>query len=122
MLTGGPPFEGETPLAVPMKHKTERPRDPKETNPQVPDALSRFILRCLEKDREKRFQSAEEILADLRSIKRHLPLTGVTGGATTKTLPFRLKPRLRLGLIAAAGIRLAGAGFFTFRRGGGGCG
>jgi len=116
MLTGSPPFEGETPLVVAMKHKTERPRDPKETNPQVPDALSRFILRCLEKDREKRYQSAEEILADLRSIKRHLPSTGVTGGGTTRTLPFRLKPRLRLGLIIAAVIGLTAAGFLIFGR------
>jgi eukaryotic-like serine/threonine-protein kinase len=116
MLTGGPPFEGETPLVVAMKHKTEQPRDPKETNPQVPDALSRFILRCLEKDRERRYQSAEEILADLRSIKRLLPSTGVTGGGVTKTLPLRLKPPLRIGLIAAAVIVLAVAGFLIFGR------
>jgi len=36
MLTGAPPFEGETPLIVAMKHKTERPRDPRELNREVP--------------------------------------------------------------------------------------
>jgi len=116
MLTSGPPFEGETPLIVAMKHKTERPRDPRETNPQVPEALSRLILRCLEKDREKRFQSVEEVLADLRTIGRQLPSTGVTGGGVTKTLRFGLKRPLRLGLIAAAILVLAAAGYLFFGR------
>jgi serine/threonine-protein kinase len=116
MLTSGPPFEGETPLVVAMKHKTERPRDPRETNPQVPEALSRLILRCLEKDKEDRFQSAEEVLADLKAIERQIPSTGVTSGGITKTLRFGLKRPLRLGLIAAAVIVLAAAGFLLFGR------
>jgi serine/threonine-protein kinase len=116
MLTSGPPFEGETPLVVAMKHKTERPRDPRETNPQVPEALSRLILRCLEKDREKRFQSAEEVLADLRTIGRQIPLTGVTSGGVTKTLRFRMKRPLRLGLIAAAILVVASTGYLFFGR------
>jgi serine/threonine-protein kinase len=116
MLTSGPPFEGETPLVVAMKHKTERPRDPRETNPQVPEALSRLILRCLEKDRERRFQSAEEVLTDLRAIERQLPSTGVTSGRITKTLRLGLKRPLRLGLIAAAIIGLAAAGYLFFGR------
>jgi len=116
MLTSGPPFEGETPLVVAMKHKTERPRDPRETNPQVPEPLSRLILRCLEKDREKRFQSAEEVLTDLRAIGRQLPSTGVTSGGITKTLRFGLKRPLRLGLVAAAVLVLAAAGYLFFGR------
>jgi serine/threonine-protein kinase len=116
MLTSGPPFKGETPLVVAMKHKTERPRDPKETNPQVPEALSRLILRCLEKDREKRFQSAEEVLVDLKAIGRQIPSTGVTSGGVTKTLHFGLKRSLRLGLIAAAILVLAVAGYLLFSR------
>jgi len=116
MLTSGPPFEGETPLVVAMKHKTERPRDPRETNAQVPEALSRLILRCLEKEREKRFQSAEEVLADLRAIGRQIPSTGVTSGGVTKTLRFRMKRPLRLGLIAAGILIVAAAGYFIFGR------
>ena len=116
MLTSVPPFEGETPLVVAMKHKTEKPRDPRETNPQVPEPLSRLILRCLEKDREKRFQSAEEVLADLRAIGRQLPSTGVTSGGITKTLRFGLKRPLRLGLIATAMVVLAAAGYLFFGR------
>jgi serine/threonine protein kinase len=116
MVTSGPPFVGETPLVVAMKHKTERPRDPREANPEVPEALSRFILRCLEKNREKRFQSAEEVLASLRSIERGLPLTGATGSGAAKTLPLRMKRPLRLGFVAAGIVVLAAAGYLLLPR------
>jgi len=69
MVTGQVPFEGETALAVAMKHKSERPRDPRELNPQLSAALSRAILKCLEKDKEKRFPSAAELSAELRTLE-----------------------------------------------------
>jgi tetratricopeptide (TPR) repeat protein/predicted Ser/Thr protein kinase len=75
MTTGRLPFEGETFVAIALKQKTEAPRTPKEFNPQLPDDLSRLILRCLERDREKRFQSADEILADLAKIEKGVPTT-----------------------------------------------
>jgi len=65
MVTGRLPFEGKTPLSIAMKHKRETPKNPKELNPQVPDNLSLVILKCMEKNKEKRFQSAEEVLAEL---------------------------------------------------------
>ena len=69
MVTGQVPFEGETALAVVMKHKSERPRDPRELNPQLSAALSRAILKCLEKDKKKRFPSAAELSAELRTLE-----------------------------------------------------
>ncbi len=75
MLTGRVPFEGETPLGVAIKHKTEPPPDPKKLNPQIPDGLSQMILRCLEKDRADRYQSADEVLADLGGIEPGIPMT-----------------------------------------------
>ena len=69
MTTGQVPFEGETALAVAMKHKSERPRDPREINPQISVALSRLILKCLEKDKDKRFQSAAELGAEIKAIE-----------------------------------------------------
>jgi serine/threonine protein kinase/Tfp pilus assembly protein PilF len=76
MLTGRAPFQGETPLAVAVKHKTEMPVPPEKLNPQLPDELNRLVLRCLEKDREKRFQTAAELLASLDKIGQALPTTG----------------------------------------------
>jgi serine/threonine protein kinase/tetratricopeptide (TPR) repeat protein len=73
MLTGRVPFEGDTPFSVGVKHKSEIPRSPKELNPQMPEDLSRLILRCLEKDKVKRYQTAGEITADLDRIDKGLP-------------------------------------------------
>jgi serine/threonine-protein kinase len=58
MVTGRVPFEGDTALSIAMKHKGEVPRKPKEYNAQVPDDLSKLILKCLEKEKDNRFQSA----------------------------------------------------------------
>jgi serine/threonine protein kinase/tetratricopeptide (TPR) repeat protein len=73
MVTGRPPFEGETPLGVAVKHKTEAPPDPRALAPQIPAELGRVILRSLEKDRDKRYQTAEEFLGDLAAIEKALP-------------------------------------------------
>jgi serine/threonine protein kinase/tetratricopeptide (TPR) repeat protein len=73
MVTGRVPFEGDTPLSVAHKHRYEQPPEPRKINPQVPDSLSRLILRCLEKEREKRYQTAEELLADLETVEGALP-------------------------------------------------
>jgi serine/threonine-protein kinase len=75
MVTGRVPFEGETPLGIAMKHKSEVPKDPRELNTQVPEDLSRLILKCLEKDREKRYQSAGEVRAELVRIEEGIPST-----------------------------------------------
>jgi len=75
MVTGRVPFEGETPLSIAMKHKSEIPKDPMEFNTQIPEDLSRVILRCLEKDKEKRYQDANEVLSELTKIERGIPTT-----------------------------------------------
>jgi len=49
------------------------PRNPKEINSQIPDDLSRVILRCLEKEKEQRYQSAGEVHAELENIGRGIP-------------------------------------------------
>ena len=73
MLTGRLPFEGDTPFSIGVKHKSEIPRDTKELNPQMPDDLSGVILKCLEKEREKRHQSTGEVKSELEKIEQGLP-------------------------------------------------
>lgn len=75
MTTGRLPFEGDTPLAIAMKHKGDIAKNPKEFNPQIPDNLSGVILKCLEKDKENRFQSAGEVKSELENIEQGLPTT-----------------------------------------------
>jgi tetratricopeptide (TPR) repeat protein/predicted Ser/Thr protein kinase len=74
MVTGTVPFKGDTALSVALKHKSQLPLDPRKFNPVVSDDLSRLILICMEKDRERRYQSAEALLDDLRNIEEGLPL------------------------------------------------
>ncbi len=73
MATSQVPFQGETALSVAIKHKTEIPRDPKSLNPDIPDDLQRLILRCLEKDKAKRYQSAAEVEGELDKIEKGIP-------------------------------------------------
>ena len=68
MVTGKVPFEGKAAFEIIMKQKTEAPPNPVELNPQVPLDLSRLILKCMEKDREKRYQTAEGLLTELKEI------------------------------------------------------
>ncbi len=75
MLTGEVPFEGDTPMSVAQKQKSMAPPDPRNINAQIPEELSRLILRCLEKDRGKRYQDAEEVLEEIRQIQKGVPTT-----------------------------------------------
>ena len=75
MVTGQLPFEGDTPLSIAMKHKGEIPKDPKALNPQIQEDLNNLILKCLEKDKEKRFQSAEALYDRLSHVEKGLPTT-----------------------------------------------
>jgi len=81
-LTGRVPFEGETALSVVVKHKTEPPPDPRKINPQISEELSRVILRCLEKEIDKRYRKAEDLEADLARLEKSIP-------AAEKVLPKR---------------------------------
>jgi serine/threonine protein kinase/Tfp pilus assembly protein PilF len=75
MATGRVPFEGETALSIAMKHKGESPKNPKQLNPNIPDDLSGVILKCLEKDKSKRYQTAAEIHLELEKIEKGIPTT-----------------------------------------------
>jgi len=75
MVTGRVPFDGDTALSIAMKHKSEAPKNPKEYNAQIPDDLSHLILKCLEKNKDSRFQGAGELLSGLENIEKEIPTT-----------------------------------------------
>jgi serine/threonine protein kinase len=75
MVTGKAPFEGDTALSVALKHKTEAPKNPRELNSQISEDFGHLILRCLEKDREKRYPGAEELTSEIAKIERDIPTT-----------------------------------------------
>ena len=73
MVTGQVPFDGDTALAIALKQKTEPTPDPKEIKTTIPDDLRRMIMKCLEKEKQRRFQSVEEVLSDLTEMEREYP-------------------------------------------------
>ncbi len=73
MVTGRVPFEGDTLLSIAHKQKYEPPVEPNQINTQISDDLNRLILKCLEKDKEKRFQNADELCSELLSLEKEIP-------------------------------------------------
>ena len=67
MLTGRPPFRGDSPVAVAYQHVSEAPTPPSAYNPRVSPALDAVVLHALAKDRFDRFQSAAEFRTDVEA-------------------------------------------------------
>jgi beta-lactam-binding protein with PASTA domain/predicted Ser/Thr protein kinase len=86
MLTGKVPFTGDTPLEIAMKHLSEVPVPPSEARSDVPEDLDLVVLRALAKDPEDRYQTAEEMDADLARIQRGLSVSSETTDAATAVL------------------------------------
>ena len=66
LLAGDVPFTGESTLKVMYQRIQETPKSPKLLNPALPNWIVRITMRCLEREADKRYQSAYEILADLQ--------------------------------------------------------
>jgi beta-lactam-binding protein with PASTA domain/predicted Ser/Thr protein kinase len=86
MLTGQVPFTGDTPLEIAMKHLSEVPAPPSELRPEVPHDLDSVVLRALAKDPAERYQSADEMDADLARVAQGLPVDPDTETAATAVL------------------------------------
>jgi tRNA A-37 threonylcarbamoyl transferase component Bud32 len=111
MVTGSPPFDGESSQQIVGKHIAEPPPAAADVNPKVPRALSDVIMRCLAKQPAERFPSAAEVIRALerggqpssersRASAAQAATELLVSGATTKTR-VAARPR-RVGWIALA--------------------
>lgn len=119
MLAGRVPFEGETPLSIAVQHRSDIAKDPRDFNPQIPEALNKAILKCLEKDKEKRYQSAGEFRSELENIGKGIPTRDRTAperkphSSKEITVTFGLKKLL---IPSSIVIVLAVSALLLFRR------
>jgi serine/threonine-protein kinase len=85
LLTGRPPFVGDSPVAVAYQHVGQTPVAPSEIASDVPAALDQINLKALAKERSQRYSSAAEFRADLDAFLAGQPLAPLPVAATTIT-------------------------------------
>ena len=69
MLTGAPPFRGETALGVAVQHLKKQPQPLESLRPDLPPALCRIVHQMLAKDPSRRFATARDLLRELRRVQ-----------------------------------------------------
>jgi len=101
MATGKLPFQGDTSAALFDEILHKAPTSPVRLNPDVPDELERIINKSLEKDTEIRCQSAQDLLTDLKRLKRDTSGESIATGAVPATTPAK---RSYLWPVVAGGV------------------
>src|SRR3954468_6053574 len=87
MVTGVAPFTGDSPVAVAYKHVREAPVPPSRRNPDIPPDLEQIILTAMAKDADLRYQSADDLRADLLRFRRGRPLAAAPVTALIAVTP-----------------------------------
>jgi hypothetical protein len=94
MLTGRTPFDGDTPVAIAMKHIQDEPEPPSVYNPRIPPGLERVIMRCLAKDPRDRFKDGDTLAYQLENYNRPSAGRRVSDPAAARSSQFAaLGPR-----------------------------
>ena len=70
MLTGRLPFEGDSAVSVAIQHLSSVPLNPREIDPEIPEALELICMKAMNPDLNKRYQSADAMLADLEKFRK----------------------------------------------------
>ena len=91
MLTGRPPFEGDSAVAIALKHVSLPPPSPRELRPELPPELETIILKALTKDQSQRYTDADSFIRDLDIVESNLTQEPATDlGSTARFEPILL--------------------------------
>ncbi len=105
LVTGSVPFEGNTPMSVALMRMLQSPAEPKKISSQISGELSKVIMTCLNKDKNKRYQSTKELLFDLKEIESQFPTTDKvipkSKSRETKEIAVSFKPKKILIIVAS---------------------
>ncbi|GAA3163294.1 Stk1 family PASTA domain-containing Ser/Thr kinase [Planomonospora alba] len=99
LLTGQPPFTGDSPVAIAYQHVRENPVPPSQIDPDIPAWADAIVLKSMAKDPGQRYQSAGEMRADIQRALSGMPMDAQTmalannyGGATQMMQPTQVGP------------------------------
>ncbi|MBR5420594.1 MAG: Stk1 family PASTA domain-containing Ser/Thr kinase [Lachnospiraceae bacterium] len=100
MITGRVPFNGETTVAVAIKHIQEPMPSPRDYVPEIPISLEKIVLKCTQKSPDRRYQSAPELIEDLKKSlispdEDFVKLDDVDEGGVTKDISEQEIKRIR---------------------------
>ena len=112
MATGTRPFRGESTGTIFDLILNRAPVPPVRLNPDVPAELERVIDKCLEKDRNLRYQHASDLRADLQRLKRDSESTQAPARTATRSKRWKMV----LPAASALALALSVAGYVYFHR------
>ena len=102
LLTGRPPFIGDSPLSLAYQHVGEAPVPPSELDPDLPPGIDAVVLKALTKDRAARYQTASAMRADIASVLAGRPVAAPPAAALQPVEQTSMMPGLGAGAGSAA--------------------
>ena len=111
MLTGHPPYDGETPVSVAIQHINAKAIPPRVLNPQIPEGLEQITMHAMAADLEDRYESATQMLQDLDEFRKNPAITFRFDGE-----PEAPRPQERSGQARSAAERAVRGKSDTSRR------
>ncbi|GAA3143789.1 Stk1 family PASTA domain-containing Ser/Thr kinase [Nonomuraea roseoviolacea] len=100
LLTGQPPFTGDSPVAIAYQHVREEPIPPSQIDPEIPQWADAIVLKAMAKDPAHRYQSASEMRADIQRAMTGMPVDAQTMAMNNTYAP---STRMMTSTQAAAG-------------------
>jgi eukaryotic-like serine/threonine-protein kinase len=93
LLTGRPPFQGDSPVAIAYQHVREEPIPPSQLDPSIPQYANAIVMKALAKDPNYRYQSAAEMRGDIQRASQGMPVSAPTMAMNGGTQVLQGGPR-----------------------------
>jgi eukaryotic-like serine/threonine-protein kinase len=96
LLTGRPPFQGDSPVAIAYQHVREEPVTPSQIDPAIPRWADMIVLKAMAKDANARYQSAADMRADIQRVLQGQPVAATTTSMASTQVMGAAPPRTRM--------------------------